>query len=212
MGLLRLRASLGLVPKDYPGLLGRSHAIYNGLTEHPAVFTVPYAGLATLQDKIQKFDDAQQKVGARTKGAAAARNLCARELITSLEGARYYVQQHCDANPEQALVFIEAASMKVMKASTYRKPLLTAAQLTPSATVHLVANVSVLTAGIKGRIYFGWQISSDGGKSWTNARPTPHGHTDITGLAPMQVYGFRVCVNHAKGDGAWTDMVTLLVT
>lgn len=213
MGFIRLRPGLDLEPRnDYTKQIERGNTIYTGLTTHPAIFVVPYAGLPAFQDKLQKLDQAQKKVTTGTKGLAAVRNVCARELLTELEGARYYVQQLCDANPEQAVVFIEAAGMVVIGPGAYNKPILAATQLEASTTVHLVANAGLLTKDIKGKVYFNWQYTTNNGQTWINARPTPHAVTDIVGLAPMQTYGFRVCVGHATGDGAWTAMVTLLVT
>lgn len=212
MGLThRLRVLLDIEPKKYPKLIGRGHAIYNGLTGNQTLFVPAYAGLPTLETRIDALDQAQQLVSTRAKGAVAARNLRARELITSLEGAQNYVQELVDANPEQGMLLIEKATMKAAEVATYNKPFLRAVQMVPSTTVLVIANVGLLKVGLKGRIFFNWQYTANGGQSWVNMPSTPHGQTEIAALAPMQTYGFRVNVTHRKGTTAWSDAVTLLV-
>ena len=58
---------------------------------------------------------------------------------------------------------------------------------------------------------FNWQSSSDDGKTWLPAPPTPHGRTEIANLTPMATYAFRASVTHGKGTGEWSQVVSLLV-
>ena len=210
MGLYRLRAVLGLKPSNYPHLLDRSETVYSGLYDNPTLFLIPNPALPVLLLKIQDFTKAQQKVGTRTKGAAQARDLAAASLITSLETARSYVQELADAGtPEQAANLIKAAGLLLGHAPAHTKPLLRATQSHPSALVHLVANVGVLIANAKtkGKVFFHWGYSDDGGKTWLVSAPTPHGRTDLAGLAPLTTYGFRVGVNDKKGPGDWSQVL-----
>jgi hypothetical protein len=207
----RPRLFLGLRRKDFPLLLEIAKAIYNGLLGHPSLFVDPQPPLPTLQGKIQAFDTAQQLTFTKTKGAAAARDLRASELITSLEGARTYVQALIDAAPDQATLLSEAAAMKLGQASSYYKPFLQATQSVPSGPVSIIANVGVLTADTEGKVFFNWQFSADSGKTWMNAPSTPHGDTEIADLTPMVTYVFRASVTARKGTSAWSEVVTLLV-
>ena len=207
----RLRAVLGLQKENFPDLLARAKAIYNGLSGNPTLFVTPNPSLATLEARIQAFDQAQQTAGTRAKGAAPARDLKAGELITSLETARAYVQELVDGSPEQASVLIEAAGMTVAQGREYSKPLLQATQRQPQSPVHVIANVGALTAHTQRRIYFNWQYSGDGGKTWITLPSTPQGDTYVTDLTPMETYSFRVSVTDSKGPGAWSQAVALLV-
>ena len=207
----RLHAVLGLQRRNFPQLLARAKAIYNGLSGNSTLFVTPNPSLATLQARIQAFDQAQQAAGTRAKGAAAARDLKAGELITSLETARTYVQELADGSPEQAAVLIEAAGMTVGQGREYSKPFLQAMQRQPSSPVHVIANVGALTANTSGGVFFNWQYSGDGGKTWSTAPSTPQGDTYVTDLTPMMTYSFRVSVTDTKGPGAWSQDVALLV-
>jgi hypothetical protein len=207
----RLRAVLGLQKKNFPDLLAQAKAIFNGLSGNATLFVTPNPSLATLQTRIQAFDEAQQMAGTRAKGAAAARNLKAGELITSLETARAYVQELADGSPEQAASLIECAGMTVGQVTAYSKPLLQATQSKPQSPVHVIANVGALTARTSGSVFFNWQYSDDGGKTWIPAPSTPQGHTYVAGLTPMVTYSFRVSVTNSKGPGAWSQVVARLV-
>jgi hypothetical protein len=108
----RLRAVLDLHKDKFPHLLGRAKAIRNGIADHPELFITPEPSLLILENRIEAFDDAQQLVGTY-KGAAAERALKARELIFTLESTRTYVQKLVDSSPEQGVILILAAAMKV---------------------------------------------------------------------------------------------------
>jgi hypothetical protein len=60
-------------------------------------------------------------------------------------------------------------------------------------------------------VTFNWQWSGDGGASWNDVRSTPYASTDVTGLALMTTYSFRVCVTVGKDVGPWSQAVSLLV-
>ena len=68
----RLHAVLGLQKRNFPLLLARAKAIYNGLSGNPALFVTPNPSLATLQARIQAFDQAQQTACTRAHGTGAA--------------------------------------------------------------------------------------------------------------------------------------------
>src|SRR5215217_5438255 len=162
----RWRAVLNLQQKSFPHLLERAKAIYNGLSGNPTLFVTANPLFAKLQSRIQAFDKAQQTAGTRAKGSAAARDLKAAELVTCLETARAYVQEFADASPEQGVTLIEAAAMTVFQRRAYNKPLLQAKQSLPSGAVQVIANVGALTATMSRKVFFNWQSSGDGGKTW----------------------------------------------
>jgi len=209
--VFRPRVVLDLGSYNYPHLLVRGEAIYTGISGHPALFVNPSPAMPVLAQAVQDLDQAQQATILHTPGAVQARNLAGRALVGLLRTAQGYVQGLIDADPQQAGVITNAASMFLAKAPAYTKPFLKASQGMPGAPVHIVANVGVLTAGVTGRITFNWQLSSDGGKTWIEAPASPHGKTDIPGLSPLTTYAFRVGVTNGKGPGPWSQAVTFLV-
>ena len=207
----RSRVVLGVKANNKPALLDKGYAVYNGVSAHPEVFVTPNPPLPLLKGRLVAFHEAQQAVGTGTKGAAAVRDNKAFELITILETGRGYVQELCDASPEQAAVIAKAAAMRIGEPQKHNKPLLQAKQRQAGSAVQIVANVGVLTEATKGRVFFNWQVSADGGATWINAPSTPRGRTEIAGLTALVTYAFRVSVTDAKSTGAWSDAVTFLV-
>jgi hypothetical protein len=209
--VVRQRVVLGLDLYDYKDLGPNSQAIYDTCMAHQATFSSIAALLATLLARIQAYTLSQQQLN-NGQGTAEERNLEASRLGSCLESLRTNVQLLCDQSPDQAATLAAAAGMKLRKRPARTKLPIEAVQVKPGTTVHLEANVGLLTADIKGRVTFNWQFTSDGGKTWINAPSTPHGRTDVAGLQAMQTYGFRVNVTSAAGDTEWCQMVSLLVT
>jgi hypothetical protein len=208
----RLRALLDVGSGNFPHLRLRSYEIYNGLSTSPAIFTDPDPPLPVLLISIQDFDKAQQQVG-HSKGAAGVRNAKATLLISNLESEKLYVQKVADQSlgAEQALVIIEAGGMRVGKHPSQDKPWLQVRQAAPGMPVQVIANVALLTADVKGSVFFNWQYSVDGGVNWLTAPSTPHGRTEMTGLSPLVVHAFRVSVTSRLGTLPWSQVVTFLV-
>lgn len=211
MGIQRKkRVFLGLDTDNFPDLHAKSDAIYNGLADHPGVFANPNPPLAILKDRIQAFYDAQQAVATRSVLAYAERDIKAGELISCLETSRAYVQSLCDESPEKAIAIAKAAAMRVGAAPVRSKSLLGAKQRQPGGAVQLNAHVGILTAETEGRVFFNWQVSIDGGATWSSLPSTSHGNTLVEGLKALQVYAFRVSVTDANGPGAWSQAITFL--
>jgi hypothetical protein len=97
------------------------------------------------------------------------------------------------------------------RSPSYSKPFLQATQSNPSSPVHVIANVGALTGHTSGSVFFNWQYSGDGGKTWIPAPSTPQGDTYVADVTPMVTYSFRVSVTDSKGPGAWSQVVALLV-
>ena len=211
--ILRYRAVLGLEPRNYPQVEERGQTIFGGLSGRPDLFVTPSPTLAVFQAKFAAFTSAQHAaVATRARGTAAARKACAGEFITCLETSRTYVQGLMDAStPDQATILATAAGMFLARASAYSKPALQAQQAAPSAAVEIQAHVGMLTNYSGHKVFFNWQSSADGGKTWVNAPSTPYGHTSIAGLTPLTTYAFRVSVTDAGGQGEWSQAVTLFV-
>jgi hypothetical protein len=133
-------------------------------------------------------------------------------LVTTLESMRMYVQSLCDANPEQAATIAAAAGMAIAKAPGHAKPVLQATLGIQSGTVELSANATLLVGrGVRKKVTFNWEVSADGGKTWTGVPSTPLSRTTVTGLTPLVTYAFRVCVTVSTTVGEWSQPVLLLV-
>jgi len=208
----RVRATLGINKKNIPALLALAKAIYDGMLANPALFPSPNPALALLLALITALDNTQRATATRARGTAAVRDAKRDELYTGLESERMYVQSLCDANPEQAAILIKAAGMTIGKVPARAKPVLEAKEGTQPGSVVLSANERLLVgASVHKKTLFNWQMSADGGKTWTALPATPFASTEVTGLTPLTTYAFRVCVTVAKVTGEWSQAVTILV-
>ena len=61
------------------------------------------------------------------------------------------------------------------------------------------------------KLFFNWEMSSNGGQTWTALASTPYASTDVTGLTALTTYSFRVSVTIAKVTQPWSQAVSVLV-
>jgi hypothetical protein len=150
----------------------------------------------------------------RARGSAKLRDTKRNAVWTAMESLRTYVQGLCDAlNADAAASLIESAGLVVGAVAQHTKAVLTATLTATPGTVHLDANRSALVepADRRKKATFFWQMSADGGRTWTDLRATAYTTTDVTGLALLTTYAFRVSVTVGKTEGAWSQPVSVVV-
>jgi hypothetical protein len=206
-------ASFGVTKNEIPGVLARAHTMYLAFVAAAAAFVALPIGMDAFLALIQALESAQ-KAMARGKSLAGARNSKRNDLWTAMLSLRTYVQGlAAAATHDDAIKIILAAGLLVAKVGGHQKPVLQAMLTTTQGRVLLKANRKLLI-GTKGRsrsITFRWQVSTDGGKTWTSLEATPYASTEATGLALMTEHRFRVSVVIGKTPGDWSEEVKLLV-
>jgi hypothetical protein len=211
----RPRGSFGITKKNVPGVQIRAQAMHDGLVANAALFASPTIGMAAFLALITALAVAQANVtSTRAKGAGTLRNTKRDAVWSAMEILRAYVQGQADLlSAENAAALIEAAGLLVWAAPAHHKPALAATLTTTPGVVHLDANVSLLKGpgAASRKALLNWQVSADGGKTWSDLRSTPLGNTDAPGLTLLTTYGFRVSVTVGKVIGAWSQAVSLLV-
>jgi hypothetical protein len=176
-------------------------ASYNGAPVDPNTFKTQVATLTTWQQQARD----------RVPGAAAQRDIALAVVATSMELLRAFVEQLCNASPEQAVTLAQGMGMHVSSRPPRAKVPLRVKQGDQPGTVVLYASVSLLATGKGGR-FWSWASSIDGGKTWVSAPSTPKSKTTITGLPVLTEVLFRACVTDNKaGTGPWTAPTPFLV-
>lgn len=208
---MRTRVILGLKTDRLLVFQAQAEAIYGGLSTHPSMFVDPNPPLPILRKQLDAFAEAQRLVGTRERTAAATRDLRGAELLGSLENARAYVQELCDETPEQAAALAAAASMKIGRPPSHPTPWLKARQPNPGSPVEIIAHAALLTRGMRGKVFFNWQLSADGGDTWTDLPSTPYARTEIADLTALRTYTVRVSATNWEGSGPWSQALTFLV-
>ena len=149
---------------------------------------------------------------AKQPGAAKARGAAFDALLTAAEQLRAYVEALCaNLSVEQATALAAAAGMKIALSPIHSKPILQANRGSLSGNVVLIANALLLAGKGRGRKFFNWAWSADGGKTWVALPPTTDATTSVSGLTPLTTYLFRVSANTRKVEGAWSQAVSLIV-
>jgi hypothetical protein len=215
MSLGRLRAVFGIDIRRISAVMTRAQGMYDGLEGDPSTYANPTLPLPAFLDLIANLGKAQQAVKTRVVGAREKRDVQHGLLLTGMETERMFVQSLADANPSCAASLITSAGLVVATAPVHVKAMLTLRNGKQSGSVRCEAHVALLIgAGAKHpteKRYFGWQYTTDGGKTFVTMVPTPAGKVVIEGLTPLTTVGVRVNMTNSEGPGDWSQLVTILV-
>ena len=211
----RYRGVLRVSRQQTVPLVGRAQTMHDKMEGDPATYAAPNPPLATFLTLIENVRQAQLLVPTRAIGAAAARDAARDLLFTAAEMERLYVQTLVDANQSRAVTLIENAGLVVARFPVRQKPLLALDNGPQPGTVLCDANVGLLLSmeGFTPHRFrcINWAFSVDGGKTFVSAPATPNGKTTLVGLPSLTIVGVKVAVSTAKGAGAWSQVVTILV-
>jgi len=191
-------------PTSVVALLKYTQAFIAALTDNHN-FTDAAQVIAGLQAAFQALDGAETAAKTRAIGTVAARDNAREALLTTLHGAKAYVQQKADATPEQAQAIIESASLAVRKTAIRIKLGFTAKAGPVSGSVHLAARAAGRRASYE------WQWSADGGKTWTSLPSTLQAKTTVPNLPVGTTCSFRYRAVTKTGEGDWSQVIALLV-
>jgi hypothetical protein len=213
--LCRIRGVLGINKNRVPGVLTRAQMMFNGMSADPVTYSDPVPPLPVFQSLIENLASSQQQVLVRGRGGAAERDVQRDLLITGMESERMYTQSLADAAPARAIPLIENAGLLIAGAPVHGKDLLTLRHGKQSGSVDCDAYVGLLvrTGGNRPREgrFFNWEVTVNGGLSFTALAPTTRGKITVYDLTPLTMVGVRVNLNGSDGPGPWSQVVTLLV-
>jgi len=195
---------LGL-PRPVATLIVRMGAIIDALTTNKGTFPSPPIALALVSAHVAALSVAESATKTRTVGTIQTRDDARKQVVADAGLLHAYVQQLANASPDQAESIAADAAMTVRKSGTHRKSDLTVKQ-TVAATVKAVA------ANVKGARSHEWQVSTDGGKTWTSVPPTAQAHTTIGNLTPGTLVTIRQRAITKSGPGDWSAPVSAAVS
>jgi hypothetical protein len=192
------------LPRPALLLLAVAKMILQALTGNSA-FPNPDPPLTVLLAAIAAVEAAIALVQTRAKGAVATRKEKVAALVTVLRQLRAYVEKVADATPEHAAALIQSAAMNV-KNVTVRARRAFAVKNGPMS-----GSVVLVTAYAGSRASYEWAFSTDGGKTWQEARATLQSKTTITGLQPGVTYLFRTRPVTKAANTDWSQPLSLIV-
>lgn len=168
---------------------------------------LPNAGplVAAVKTAITPYKKAIADAKAKIPGAVAVRREARIALDKALEPLRLYVQSEIDAHIDLGATIAESAKMKLRKAPERSKPDFAAKDGSVSGHVQLVARA------IAGAILYFWELSGDGGKTWSVAGDGTAARITISGLTVGQTYSFRFRFRTRTGMGDYSQILSHLV-
>lgn len=193
-----------LLPRPVPALLGVAERMVESMTGNPA-FPTPTPTLAAVTQAISDLRTAQAAALSRVHGAATARDDKRAALVKLLQQLKGYIQTVADAATENGASIIESAGVTVKKVPARGPRVFTAKQGAVSGSAKIIA----VSAGP--RSSYEWELSIDGGKTWTAWPASIQAKTTVTGLPAGTTVLFRYRVVSKSGQGDWVQPVSLLV-
>jgi hypothetical protein len=204
----RVRAALHK-PTNASALVIYVGLVIEKMTNSPW-FPQPFPPLAKVQAAAKALDVAQTNTLTGAKGLADKRNAERATLSNLLEQLRVYVEGIANENLESACAIIESAGMDaVMPGYPELAPFRVQLGKAPR-TVKLACK-----AGPKGCGYL-WQMSTDGGQTWTDLPQTKQASTTVSDLVPGETYWFRHRLliragGQTSGHTDWSDKISIVV-
>jgi hypothetical protein len=192
------------LPRRVGALIPYAQNMVTAMTGNPS-FPSPVPPLTVVTGAINALQAAEAAALSRLKGAVTARNDRKAALITLLQQLRGYIQTTADANPENSANIIESAGIPVKKLAMHKQRVFAATPGVVPGTVKLV------TPSAGPRSSYDWSYSADGGKTWVEVPSTVQAKTIVTGLSTGAAVQFRYRAVTKKGQGDWSQPVSLTV-
>jgi len=209
------RAVFGVAKKYVPGVLVRAMSMYDGFIGNAVTFGSPTVTMVTFLALITALSSGQQAAKEnKGKVTSTARNTKRDALWTAMQSLQMYVQGLADVlSAEAAAALIASAGLRVAGIGLYAKPVLAAILTATPGSVHLVAHRKLLvgTTHARKNVMFNWEMSANGGQTWTALTSTAYASTDVAGLTLLSTYSFRVSVTIARVAQPWSQAVSVLV-
>jgi hypothetical protein len=202
--ILRTSAVLNM-PKRRALVTPFATTVVNNMTSNAASYPSPTPPLATVSADLAAYEAAEASVVTRVKGAAVTRNQKYATLHADLDHLMAYVQQLADASPSEAQSLIENAGFSIRKTAVRPKSAINA------RAGSVPGSVKLLVKAVATRASYEWQFSSDQ-KTWTNAPTTLQAKTVISGLTSGTIAYFRFRGVTKAGEGAYSQIVQILVS
>ncbi len=204
----RVRPSIGLKRENVPKLISGSKIIQGKFVEHAALLVNPPVTPAVFLAQINDVDVANQAMKTN-KGAGPARKVTVDVLWNTLESLCQFVQQLCDATPEQANAHIAASGFKETAVGSHTQVVLTAEPTTEPGQVALKVTSSLLETPKNrpsaARVFLIRHTLDN--KTYVNDEPSSVAHTIISDLPSMTQVGFQVAAKDASGVSTWSVTV-----
>jgi len=202
-GIQTVIVVLGL-PVTVGPLILRATTIVDAMAKNPKTFPSPTPPLAKVRTDIAGLATAEAAHKNRMD-TISPRELMRKLVAADMHQLHAYVQTLASASPEQADVIASLAAMTVRKTGARHKADLAVRAL-------FSGSVRIIAKAIQGGRAYEWQLSLDGGKTWTSLPPTTKASTTVNDLQPGVMTHFRNRVITKAGPSDWSKAVSMIVS
>jgi hypothetical protein len=194
----------GKIPTASGPLTVYSRGLIAGLTGNLHISS-PQPPIVTLTGLLTASEAAETATISRTKGTVGTRNAARTALRSALKTEVATIQAAADADPDNAEAIITSTSLTTRKVPVRVK----APFAVKSGAVSGAAILEVRSAG--SHASYDWQMSVDGGKTWTEIPSTTKAKTSVSALPVATTVQFRFRSLTPKGQSDWSQPIGLLV-
>ena len=209
MSTEHITIKLDVKPRTPAGWLTKGKAVSTAANAATATFSSLSSLLTQLTADVTALDKAQSAAANKGKVETTARNAACTNLKKSLRAFVAGVQGLCDAAPDAAhAMSIAAAASLDAKELTLPHKADFAGKAVGAGAVHLFAKVPTKTGR---RVFYDWQMSTDGGKTWVSLPSTNDANTLVQNLTSSTTVSFRhrTTVKNVASD--WSQTIVILV-
>jgi hypothetical protein len=185
-------------------LLAYGRHVVQSMTNNTWVPSPP-TPLATVTTDLDALETAESTAKSGAKGTAAARNAKKKTAIVDLKDLAGYTEKTANQNPDHAIEIIQSSGFTARQFTHPNKPPLQA-KMGPTP-----GEVIVRAKAVAKRAAYEWQVSSDGGKTWTTFATTTVADSSILNLTPGTTYSFRFRTTVKKTTSDWGQPISFLV-
>jgi len=194
----------GKIPTASGPLTVYTRGLIAGLTGNLHISS-PQPPIVTLTSLLTAFEAAETATISRTKGTVGTRNAARTALRSALKTEVATIQAAADADPDNAEAIITSTSLTTRKVPVRVK----APFAVKSGALSGAAILEVKSAGTHAS--YDWQMSVDGGKTWTDIPSTTKVKTTVSALPVGTTVQFRFRSLTPKGQSDWSQPIGLLV-
>ena len=192
------------LPAPVPLLLEHVRALVAAMAQNPH-FPSPNPPLATVAASANGLESAQAATKTRAPGSVAVRDAARKQLLDQVHLLLGYTQQVADGSPGEAAAIIASAGLRARTRIVPAKAPFAVKSGKVSGSARLVVKAAAARAA------YDWELSVDGGKTWTVVPTTLQARTVVTGLkvATSVMFRFRAVVKGGAAD--WSQPLSLVV-
>jgi hypothetical protein len=196
-------------PNTAVGWLAKGKAVGTATTTNAPLYTSIVTLVQQVASDTAALDAEQASAANKGQDTLKARNAALTSLKKSTRAFIAGLQGLCDSAPDASHARELAAGASIgVKGSTAHAKADFSGKAVGNGSVHLYAKLPVKKSG---RVFWAWQVSLDGGKTWTTLAETNDANYLVLNLTVGSAPSFRCHSTVKNVTSAWSQTIVVLV-